>query len=85
MTSPTELEESGDDGAPWHLSPDWTLTPAQRLYDVLDRLVHWDISERGMPEHKFSPLGSALLALHECDQFWTEGSVCKSSFREPMA
>jgi len=56
----------------------------RRLYDVLDRLVHDLMEERDLPpEHQFSPLGSALTALHTERALAAPGCVCAATWPNP--
>lgn len=62
------------------------LTDAQRLYDVLDRLVHANIiSREDVPDHRHSPLGQALYFLHRLDYHATEHCVCAKQYGVPPA
>lgn len=59
---------------------------AERLYDVLDRLAYDLMEERDLPpEHQFSPLGSALAALHDLRQYATQHCVCAEAYARPAA
>jgi len=62
------------------------MTESERLYDVLDRLVHSALStNRIRPQHRYSPLGAALHALHEFRHLATERCICVEEFGDPPA
>lgn len=59
-------------------------TDAEWLYDCLDRLVHSVVEENGkMPEHCWSPVGSALALLHEKKAYATERAWCIDNTGSP--
>lgn len=59
-------------------------TDAQKLYDALDRLAFHVIERDGcQPEHRFSPIGAALHALHEMRRHESSISTCADSYRDP--
>lgn len=62
------------------------MTEAQRLYDVLDRLVDSLINEEGdHPDHRYSPLGSALHVLHTMKYLATDRCVCAEQYADTPA
>lgn len=62
------------------------MTDAQRLYDILDRLVHASIiSREDVPDHRYSPLGTALFVLHQLSELATEDCVCAKQYGVPPA